>query len=88
MVYTFMKRKQPSTQSSQRASSDDRYEQLLADLHKQTLKIARLELLVYDLEGQQRNMEESIGEAERESMFLSALHRWIAEIDREIAREL
>ena len=67
------------------------YEQLLRDLQRansqQAQKIEQLEVLLYNLEGRQRHVEESIGEAASEPKFLTALNRWIEQIDREISRE-
>jgi hypothetical protein len=56
--------------------------------NEQAHRIEKLEVLMYDLEGRQQYIEESIGEEHRtdESRFLTALNRWIADIDHEVAR--
>jgi hypothetical protein len=64
---------------------------VLQQVHsQQTERIETLEVLLYDLEGRQKKIEESIGEEEGagRSKFLTSLNRWIADIDSEIARGL
>ena len=64
---------------------------VLQQVHSQQMqKIETLEVLLYDLEGRQKQIEESIGEEDNagRSKFLTSLNRWIADIDNEIARDI
>ena len=77
-------------QLSRFADSTDAIVSALKNVYdEQGQKIEKLEVLMYDLEGRQQYVEESLGEEHRatKSKFLTALNGWIAEIDREIARE-
>jgi hypothetical protein len=73
------------------AESTDAILSALREVHnEQTRRIEKLEVLLYDLEGRQQQIEESIGEKHHagESKFLTALTRWITDIDQEVARRL